>query len=519
MKQNFFKKILVKKWISIPVAIIILVVILSFIINGNGEVKTESVRYMTLTEQISVSGKVAPEEKLSLAFERSGIIGKVNVKVGDKVKKGDLLVEQNNGEILASYNGSLSDVKVEEAKLSEMVRGTREEELEIYKKKYESAKVSENDAVIAVKTAISSAYVSLDRAFLSYIDPLFDNPKSVNPTIKINFSADDEREINDAKLILNERLDDWQKKIKSESISFSDLRLETRNILDLISGFSGKIDYLVNDLSTTNSGATVSEIEVYRSSVNSFKTALNTQISNLNTAESTYRSAEANRKVSEEEYQLKLSGSTEEEMLIQIARLEKAKAVSSGYWSQLKGTRVYAPIDGVVTKVEAKEGEIFSAGMEAVSIMTDGVYKVEVKVPEVDINKISIGDYASITLDAYGKNTVFEAKVSRIDPAEVVFEGVPSYLVTITFDSNDSRIRSGMTANAIIKTEEKNALAIPLKALVGKGLEKKVKKVKNNNIDEYDEVNVEIGIRGINGYGEVISGLNEGDLIIVEDKK
>src|SRR3989338_5777753 len=54
-----------------------------------------------LVQEVSVTGKVKPAEAVDLAFEKSGKITRTTVKVGDKIKSGQILAELDNMEAKA----------------------------------------------------------------------------------------------------------------------------------------------------------------------------------------------------------------------------------------------------------------------------------------------------------------------------------------------------------------------------------------------------------------------------------
>jgi multidrug efflux pump subunit AcrA (membrane-fusion protein) len=132
--------------------------------------------------------------------------------------------------------------------------------------------------------------------------------------------------------------------------------------------------------------------------------------------------------------------------------------------------------------------------------------------PEADITKIHMQNPAEITLDAYGRDTVFEALVTKMDPAEIIIDGVPTYKVTLQFTAADSRIRSGMTANiTIITAEKENVLAIPQRAIIREDGNKFVQIVQGTSIQK---VQVETGLQASNGNIEIINGIQEGERVI-----
>lgn len=81
---------------GILVAILIAVVV---IVKGSGhsttKVSTETVMRRNITEVVSASGKVQPELEIKISSDVPGEIVELNVKEGDTVKKGDLLLRIN----------------------------------------------------------------------------------------------------------------------------------------------------------------------------------------------------------------------------------------------------------------------------------------------------------------------------------------------------------------------------------------------------------------------------------------
>jgi HlyD family secretion protein len=148
-----------------------------------------------------------------------------------------------------------------------------------------------------------------------------------------------------------------------------------------------------------------------------------------------------------------------------------------------------------------------------VSLMSDNNFKITANVPEVDVAKLSVGEEADVTLDAYGADVPFNAVVDLIDPAETVIQGVSTYKVTLRFVKKDERIRSGMTANIDIKTAKKeDVLYLPARSVITKDGKKYVKIP--NGLTETLETEVTVGLRGSDGSIEILSGLNEGDTIV-----
>ena len=199
---------------------------------------------------------------------------------------------------------------------------------------------------------------------------------------------------------------------------------------------------------------------------------------------------------------------------MQEASVEKARASLNNTRAQISKTIIASPINGVVTKQDAKVGEIVSASSHVVSVISDASFQVEANLPEADVSKVKISDLAKLTLDAYGNDVIFEAKVIAIDPAETVIEGVSTYKITFEFQKEDERIKSGLTANIDILAEKKEGvIAIPQRAILTQDGSKIVRVEREDG--RVDEIKVELGLFGSDGRVEILSGLEEGMKVII----
>ena len=83
------------------------------------EVETAVVNASTIIETVSATGKIQPEIEVKISSEVSGEIISLNVKEGQVVKKGDLLVKINPDLYTSSYNRSLSNLSGTKSGLSQ----------------------------------------------------------------------------------------------------------------------------------------------------------------------------------------------------------------------------------------------------------------------------------------------------------------------------------------------------------------------------------------------------------------
>jgi len=186
--------------------------------------------------------------------------------------------------------------------------------------------------------------------------------------------------------------------------------------------------------------------------------------------------------------------------------------------TQLAKTVIFSPINSILTKMEIEVGENASLNVIIISLMSASEFEIEARVAEVDIAKIKINDSAKVTLDAYGSDIIFEAKVVKIDPAETIIEGLPTYKVTLQFIEKDDRLKSGMTADIDILTAQKQeVILIPQRAVISENGDKLVRVLENGN--KVKKVIVKTGLRGSSGEIEIVEGLAEGDKVIISIKE
>jgi multidrug efflux pump subunit AcrA (membrane-fusion protein) len=118
-----------------------------------------------------------------------------------------------------------------------------------------------------------------------------------------------------------------------------------------------------------------------------------------------------------------------------------------------------------------------------------------------------------ITLDALSDVTL-EGTVSKIAPAGTVSSGVVNYPVTVALTKSADGVKTGMTANLEIVTDERqNVLTVPNKALktVPSGKQKVVTLLRNG---QQVQVPVQVGMASDTAT-EITGGLNEGDVVVV----
>lgn len=536
------------------------------------------VKRQNVVQQVNVSGKVKPSQAVDLAFEKSGRVALINFSLGQTVQEKDILIELENGDLKAqilqaqaqlesaysSQSQYQAALEVQEAKLKELKQGSRQEEIAVSQSKVAAAQKSLSDAQTNlanaqnkaqtdldnlyddVKDILSDGYTKSDDAVNKQIAEFFSNANTSSP--KLTFSLSDSQIKNDV---------EWQRALANDTLSVMKTKLnllpkDPAGLDKTLQDFEQSLNSIQSFLARTSQALNVSinltqsAIYTYQGYVNAGRTNLNTALTDLNnqkqlilaqkstnqqnidTYQGAVNTAKNNLDLAEKELTLKLAGATAEqiagqEALVkqaqanlqsQSAQIKQAQANIQNIQAQLVKTMLASPIKGIVSKIKAKVGEIMPANTIAIAVISENEFDLESNIPEVDIAKVKIGDAAQITLDAYGDDIYFEAKVASIEPTETIVEGLSTYKTNLVFLQKDERIKSGMTADIEITTALKeNIIAVPMRAVVEKNGEKIVRVVRKN--DAIEERKVQTGLRGSKGTVEITEGLAEGEEIIV----
>lgn len=516
MQQKIFG--FISKKMAAIAAAVILVLIIGILIfkNGNGEINTVKAKLGSVEEVVIVSGKTKPSEEVSLAFEQSGRVTIVGADVGSHVLAGQILLSQDDSVFFAQLKEAEANLASQKSKLEELRRGPREEEIEIKRSEVAKAEIDLANDYSSVPDVLQDAYGNADIAIHDTIDDLFENDEY--PNVALTFS------VSDAQI----KIDSENGRYKAEL----DLKL-WKNSLDSLPTITDKTAYdatlksslseltAIRNFLNTLMSATLSAAGTPTSTINANKTAVTTargsitdSITAINNQVSTIASAEGTVSRLKNELNLKLAGTDPQQISAQEAMVKQAEAGVARINASIAKTRLKSPINGLVTVQEAKRGEIVTANMELVSVISDGKMEIEANISELDLGKIKLGNPVKISFDAY-PNKLFSGQVTHIDPAETIVDGAVNYKVKIAINEQDGdTIKSGLTVNLEIQTNKReNVIIVPQRALNSSGAGYFLKIIDENNVEK--TADVVMGVKGNDGNVEILSGVNDGDIIVV----
>jgi HlyD family secretion protein len=194
---------------------------------------------------------------------------------------------------------------------------------------------------------------------------------------------------------------------------------------------------------------------------------------------------------------------------------------------KLRDYTVRAPFDGIVAKVNVKQGDPVSSSAAVATFITKQ-RAAEISLNEVDVSKVAIHQKATLTFDAI-PDTSLTGEVAQIDTIGAVSQGVVTYIVKIIFDTQDERVKPGMSINAFIITNvHQDVLVVPNSALKTRS-DTQIVEIFNPPISGEEGQNsqgflsknpprahtVEGGLSNDTST-EILSGLKEGDQIVIK---
>jgi len=191
-----------------------------------------------------------------------------------------------------------------------------------------------------------------------------------------------------------------------------------------------------------------------------------------------------------------------------VGAVRAAVAVDT-FEARVADTEVRAPMDGVVLAKNIEVGEVVAVNQALFKIGDTKKLILEVSIDEADVGRVrdgAKGSVAVVSLYAFNPK-VFSGRVFEIGPD--ADRARKSFLAKIRLDAPPEALRSGMSAEVnIVADEHPGALLVPSEA-DNNGFAFRIES------GRVHKVPVKFGIRDLLRV-EVLEGLSEGDLVVVE---
>ena len=407
---------------------------------------------------VSASGSVEPQARVSLSFEVPGWVVEVPVTVGEPVKAGEVLARLDSTSLALQVQQAQAALASAEAQLAQLRAGPQPEEV---------AAAEAN--LRAAQAQVSAAAANLDQLEAGAGEAQI---------------AAAEADVAAATL---------QQKVAQISYDGTDKGNEDRKEQARYNLYAANEALAAAQarLDEARAGANADQVRGTRANVSA---------------------AVAQQDAAQARLDLLRAGATREQIAAAEARVVQAQAALEQAQLTLENGTLHAPFDGVVAEVNATAGELTPTGRPAIVLVDPSRFHIHVSVDEVDVGRLAEGQTAQVTLDALPDATIV-GTVERIAPAAMVQGGVVDYEVIIGLAPADAPIRTGMTANATIVTEElTDVLTIPTWVVrVDRSTGQTY--VQRRVGTTLERVDVQVGVR-YEGVAQVLGGLAEGDEVV-----
>ncbi|QJP15347.1 efflux RND transporter periplasmic adaptor subunit [Starkeya sp. ORNL1] len=197
------------------------------------------------------------------------------------------------------------------------------------------------------------------------------------------------------------------------------------------------------------------------------------------------------------------------------AQIAQTQATLDGDVANLGYTKIYAPMDGTVVSITAREGQTLNANQSAPIVLRIAdleTMTVTAQVAEGDIPRIKVGTQAYFsTLGLPDRR--WDGTVRQIEPTPTIVNDVVLYNVLIDVPNDDLTLMTNMTAQVFFRLgEAKSVMLVPTPALrPGRNGGHTVRVVTETGAVEPRRVRTGLSNRSMT---QVLDGLKVGDRVI-----
>jgi HlyD family secretion protein len=462
-----------------------------------------------ITEDVTVTGLVSPIQNPTLSFENGGQVTSVSVSAGQKVSAGTLLATLDTGVLSASLEAA-------EAKLNELESPARSVDVAGQQTAVQLAQTSLENTYTNYPQTLTDTYAKSQEAVATEADPLFNISTRANPVLNFDItptaSATLKTTVDQERSQLNILFPQWQQEVSSvtSTSSTADLEAETQTSLNNLNQVQSFLNDLLAAINAAEIDGNFSQAQQTAAfaSVNQARDTVNGLITSLTSASQSISTQQLSVQSAQDQLNQTVAGASSQD-------IEAQQAVVAGIEAQIRQQEIVAPFPGTVASVSIKPGDVVSANTQAISLIPNGTFEVDVYLAENDVAKVKAGDPVDVTLDAYGAGRNFPATVGSVDTSPSIdpnssggTEG--GYKVTLVFTNADPAIANGMHANATIHAgSAQNVLTVPKSAVITEGTNSFVLKQTSSGPVQTP---VTIGLESSDSV-EILSGLSEGDRV------
>jgi HlyD family secretion protein len=523
-KKKFLGITITKKKIIWTIITLLIILLIGFRIfkpkDNSANIQTDKVKKQDIKATVLATGQVVSNTDLNLSFKTSGVISKINVKVGDKIKAGSVLATLSQNDVQASLTSAAGTLAQARANYEKVLAGASSQDIDVSQKALDAAQVALNTAknnftnTQAQQTvAVSNAYNSLLNSSLAAVSAQ-NNSGSAVLTISGAYTGSDQGVYNvsiyntgSGQIFQTTGLENSSGPVKNTSVP-----LGSKGLFIQFSGTANSSDTWTITIPNTMASNYVANYNAYQTALKSQKSAVDAAQAQVDSANAALAQAQANLAAKQAQARPADIAAAQAQILSAQGQVQAASAA-------VENTVIRAPADGTITSVDKKVGELASALQEVLILQDVTNLHVEANVSEASISNLQPDQTVDLTFDALGPDRHFAGVVQTVNPGATIVSGVVNYKVTASITAIPE-VKPGMTANmTVLVSEKKSVLTLPTRAIINQDSKKYVRVIDDIKKKTYHQVEVKVGIDADGGLTEVTSGLTEGQEVVTYIKQ
>lgn len=498
---------------------------------------TQAVSRGTLISSVSASGQVSASDQIDVKPKVAGDITWVGVKVGDVVSAGQAIAtidatdaqqnildaEQSLEQKKLQYQKDFAQAPIDYEKLVEELEDAKKDLATTYSDTF---------------TTVSDAYLALPAVMTGTQNVLYGYTFSTNKSqwnidyIRNIFTEEAEdktvetladiavRDYNIAREKYDASLAEYKKLTRYSDTD--DLEVSLDDSVDTTTAIAQALQSALNlfdtvtDYAEQRNQTLSSSFGTLRTNAQSYLSTTNSQLSSLLSQQKSLDSIKKTIRDDGRSIEIYKIGNPEGDNPISLQSSAQSIANDERNLAELKADladyTIRAPFTGTIATLDVKKFDSVTTGTSVTTLVAKQ-QMAEFSLNEIDIVKVKLGQKATVTFDAVPDLTL-TGTVVEVDPVATVSQGVVTYDITVAFDTQDERVKPGMSMSVSIITEAKpDVLIVPSSAIKYQGQNAFVQILGADGTPTNKQV--EVGSSN-DTQTEVVSGLDESDEIITQ---
>ncbi|HWQ84237.1 MAG TPA: efflux RND transporter periplasmic adaptor subunit [Anaerolineales bacterium] len=498
-----------KKWIWIGLGVLVIAAVIYFVGPNQAQqqaaqasnYQTETAQFGSLTATVGATGVVHANQTAFLVWQTTGTVAEVQVGVGDPVEKDEVLASLaqtslSQQVILAQADLVTAQRALDDLMNSQIQSAQAQQAVEQAERALEDA---QNPALTQARAqeAIATAQKAVENAERVYRYSLSPASQSMIDEAQARVT------------IAKDSLDRAAERFEPYAGRPED-NLTRAQLQSQLSAAQQQYDAAVRNLNSMQGTASATDQAV---------------------AEANLISAQAQFAQAQRDYERVKDGANLADIALLEAQLEDARrewervkdgpdpddlraaeARRNAAQATLDLARLAAPFSGTITVVDSKPGDQVTPGTSGFRLDDLSHLLIDVRVSEVDINRIRVGQDVTLGFDAI-QDKVYNGRVVEVDLVGSIDQGVVDFNVSVELTDADADVKTGMTAAVNIVVEQlDNVLLVPNRAVRISEGNRVVYILQDGNLEE---IEINLGASSESSSQVLEGDLQSGDLIVL----